>query len=151
MKDVSLFIPCIVDLLLPEVGEATVTVLRKLGLNPIYHSNQTCCGEPAINSGYQKHAVKAAKHFIEVFEEDEASINERSVSVTKLLEDHLVDAKIIAQAAKLFEFDEEPTRDVEEPTREVEVEVEPDDDEIAKAAALVAERMVAATIGTPRI
>lgn len=74
MKDVSLFIPCIVDLLLPEVGEATVTVLQKLGLNPIYHPEQTCCGEPAINSGYQDHAVKAARHFIEIFENDEVIV-----------------------------------------------------------------------------
>ena len=74
MKDVSLFIPCIVDLLLPEIGEATVAVLRKLGLNPVYHPEQTCCGEPAVNAGYLAHAVKAAKHFIEVFENDEVIV-----------------------------------------------------------------------------
>ena len=37
MKNVSLFIPCTVNLFLPHIGEATVTLLRRLGINPVYH------------------------------------------------------------------------------------------------------------------
>jgi L-lactate dehydrogenase complex protein LldE len=75
MKNVSLFIPCTVDLFLPHIGEATVTLLRRLGINPIYHEAQTCCGQPAINAGYQKEAQKAAKHFIKVFGDDEQVVS----------------------------------------------------------------------------
>src|SRR5512135_1996360 len=71
MKEVSLFIPCTVDLFLPHVGEATVSLLRRAGVKPIYHEEQTCCGQPALNSGYRKEAKVAAKHFIKVFGDDE--------------------------------------------------------------------------------
>ncbi len=74
MKDVSLFIPCLVDMFLPEIGEATYILLRRLGVNPIYHKAQTCCGQPAINGGYIKQARKAAKHFIKVFGDDDVVV-----------------------------------------------------------------------------
>ncbi|MBI5969440.1 MAG: (Fe-S)-binding protein, partial [Deltaproteobacteria bacterium] len=75
MKNVSLFIPCAIDLFLPHIGEAAVSLFRRLGLNPIYHPEQTCCGQPAINAGYRKEARKAAKHFIEVFGDDETVVS----------------------------------------------------------------------------
>jgi L-lactate dehydrogenase complex protein LldE len=75
MKDVSLFIPCTVDLFLPHVGEATAFLLRRAGVKPIYHQAQTCCGQPAMNSGYTQQAKKAAKHFIDLFGDDEAVVS----------------------------------------------------------------------------
>jgi L-lactate dehydrogenase complex protein LldE len=70
-----MFIPCTVDLFLPDIGEATVSLLRRAGANPIYHPGQTCCGQPAINAGYRREAKKAAKHFIELFGDDEAIVS----------------------------------------------------------------------------
>lgn len=75
MKDVSLFIPCTVDLFLPQIGEATVSLLRRAGVNPLYHPGQTCCGQPAMNSGYREEAKRAAKHFIEIFRDDEVIVS----------------------------------------------------------------------------
>ena len=75
MKKVSLFIPCIVDLFLPEIGEATVQVLRRLGVDPLYHKAQTCCGQPAMNAGYRDQAKKAAKHLIDVFGDDDVIVS----------------------------------------------------------------------------
>jgi L-lactate dehydrogenase complex protein LldE len=75
MKTVSMFIPCTVDLFLPEIGEATYHLLNRLGVNPIYHEQQTCCGQPAINAGFVKQARDVAKHFIEVFGDDEAVVS----------------------------------------------------------------------------
>jgi len=75
MKKVSLFIPCIVDLFLPEIGEATLQVLRRLGVDPLYHEAQTCCGQPAMNAGYRDQAKKAAKHFIDVFDDDDVIVS----------------------------------------------------------------------------
>jgi len=74
MNNPSLFIPCTVDLFLPEIGEACLQVLRKLDLVPVYHPEQTCCGQPAIHAGYVKKAKASAKHFIEVFGGDEAVV-----------------------------------------------------------------------------
>jgi L-lactate dehydrogenase complex protein LldE len=68
---VSLFIPCTVDTMMPEIGVATYRLLSRLGVHPIYHSNQTCCGQPLYNAGYREQAKRAARHFIDVFGEDE--------------------------------------------------------------------------------
>jgi L-lactate dehydrogenase complex protein LldE len=70
-----MFIPCMVDLFLPDIGEATYTLLKRLGVHPVYHEEQTCCGQPAINAGFVKQARDVAKHFIEVFENDEAVVS----------------------------------------------------------------------------
>lgn len=75
MKEVSLFIPCLVDLFLPRIGEATASLLRRAGVNPVYRRGQTCCGQPAMNAGYRKEAKKAAKHFIELFGNDEVIVS----------------------------------------------------------------------------
>jgi len=74
MKKVSLFIPCIVDLLLPEIGEATVRLLSRLGVRPVYHADQTCCGQFSFNAGFRREAARMAVHFLEVFGEDEAVV-----------------------------------------------------------------------------
>ena len=74
MKDVSIFIPCLVDLLLPSIGEATVALLRRLGLKVVYHEGQTCCGQPALTAGFRKEAGRMAKHFIRVFGDDEVVV-----------------------------------------------------------------------------
>ncbi len=70
-KTVTLFIQCLVDILYPEVAEAMVCVLRRLGLSITCPTGQTCCGQPAFNSGYRRQARSAAEHFIEVFEDSE--------------------------------------------------------------------------------
>lgn len=75
MRTVSLFIPCMVDLFLPHIGEATVKLLRRAGVKPVYHQDQTCCGQPALNAGYRREAGKAAKHFLRVFGDDEAIVS----------------------------------------------------------------------------
>lgn len=67
-EGVTLFIPCIMDAIYPEVGEAVVTVLKRLGLSIDYPVDQTCCGQPAFNSGYKDAARTAARRFIEIFE-----------------------------------------------------------------------------------
>lgn len=65
---VSLFITCIADLFYPKVGQSAVNVLEKLGYEVDFPIAQTCCGQAVYNSGYKKDAIKAAKHFIKVFE-----------------------------------------------------------------------------------
>lgn len=64
---VSLFIQCLVDSMFPEVGTAMVNVFNRLGIPIAYPDGQTCCGQPAYNSGYRREARAAASHFIEVF------------------------------------------------------------------------------------
>ena len=67
-KTITLFIQCLVDTIYPEVAEAMVRVFRRLGLALTCPTDQTCCVQPAFNSGYRRQARLAAKHFINVFE-----------------------------------------------------------------------------------
>jgi L-lactate dehydrogenase complex protein LldE len=73
-KTVTLFIQCLVDGIYPEVGEAMVAIFCKLGINLTCPTQQTCCGQPAFNSGYQGEARVAAKRFIKIFETAEAIV-----------------------------------------------------------------------------
>ena len=68
MKKVSLFIPCLVDQFLPEIGQATAHLLMRLGAEVTYDSRQTCCGQPLINAGRTDEAKKAALRFIEIMD-----------------------------------------------------------------------------------
>jgi len=65
---VQLFVTCIVDTLYPEVGEAVVRVLRRLGASVDFPAGQTCCGQPAFNAGLRLQARPMAEHTIRVFE-----------------------------------------------------------------------------------
>lgn len=67
---VALFIPCYVDLINPEVGVSVVRVLRRLGVDVVYPENQTCCGQPAFNSGFFEESRGVARHFLDVFEKE---------------------------------------------------------------------------------
>lgn len=69
---VSLFITCLVDQLCPNVGVAAVEVLRRAGCEVVFDERQTCCGQPAFNTGYRKEARKFAEKFIEIFEDSDA-------------------------------------------------------------------------------
>ena len=68
-KTVTLFVQCLVDTIYPEVAEAMVGLFRRLGISITCPTDQTCCGQPAFNSGYRRQARFAAQHFINVFEE----------------------------------------------------------------------------------
>ena len=83
---VSLFITCLVDQLCPQVGVAAVAVLRRAGCELAFDERQTCCGQPAFNTGYRKEARKFAERFIEIFEaSDAAAIVSPSGSCTAMV------------------------------------------------------------------
>ena len=69
---VALFVTCLVDQLCPNVGMATVEVLRGAGCTVTFDERQTCCGQPAFNTGYRKEARKFARRLIEIFEQGDA-------------------------------------------------------------------------------
>jgi L-lactate dehydrogenase complex protein LldE len=69
---VSLFITCLVDQMFPDVGEAMVVTLRRLGVEVDFNGAQTCCGQVAFNTGYRPETRAMAEHFLQVFENDPA-------------------------------------------------------------------------------
>lgn len=68
---VSLFVTCLVDLFQGDVGKDTVEVLERLGCKIDFPDKQTCCGQPAFNSGYITDAKESMKTMIQAFEHSE--------------------------------------------------------------------------------
>lgn len=64
---VALFVTCLVDLYRPNVGFASIHLLEKAGCDVVVPERQTCCGQPAYNSGDQNHAKAIARQVIEHF------------------------------------------------------------------------------------
>jgi L-lactate dehydrogenase complex protein LldE len=71
MVKASLFVSCLVDQFYPEVGVSVVNVLRRLGVLVDFPAGQTCCGQPAFNSGYVKEARPLARRFLDLFGDSE--------------------------------------------------------------------------------
>jgi len=71
---VQLLVTCLVDRFFPDTGEAVVDVLERLGLEVEFPDAQTCCGQPAFNSGYTDEARALAKHTITVLSASDAPV-----------------------------------------------------------------------------
>jgi len=72
---VSLFITCLSDAIYPRVGEAMVRLLAKYGVELAFPAVQTCCGQPAFNSGYWEEARTTARTIIDAFEDSDFVIS----------------------------------------------------------------------------
>ena len=68
---VSLFVTCLTDLFYPDVAESLVRVLDRLGIEVDFPEAQTCCGQPALNSGFESEAKAVAARMIDVFDSSE--------------------------------------------------------------------------------
>jgi L-lactate dehydrogenase complex protein LldE len=66
--NVDLFIPCFIDQLYPATAFNVVKLLEHAGVEVNYNPEQTCCGQPAFNSGYWKEAKSLAIKFLKDFE-----------------------------------------------------------------------------------
>ena len=64
---VALFVTCLGDVFYPEAGEATVRVLRRLGIEVDFPLAQTCCAQPAFNAGFRPQARAVAQRHISLF------------------------------------------------------------------------------------
>ncbi len=70
----TLFIPCFIDQFYPQVGVGVVKILRKLGHAVDFPDQQTCCGQPAFNSGLWDQARSVAEHALDVFRQAEVIV-----------------------------------------------------------------------------
>jgi L-lactate dehydrogenase complex protein LldE len=101
-----------VDQLFPKIGMAMVSVLEGLGFQVDFPEAQTCCGQPAFNSGYRAEARTVARHFLDVFETSEAIVVP-SGSCTAMITHHFAElfaqdpaerARVEALAGRVREF-----------------------------------------------
>ncbi|MGN7456952.1 (Fe-S)-binding protein [Paenibacillus pasadenensis] len=68
---VSLFITCLSDAIYPRVGEAMARILARQGVKLDFPKVQTCCGQPAYNSGYWDEARKTARTILAAFRDSD--------------------------------------------------------------------------------
>jgi len=64
----ALFVTCLVDLMRPSIGFAALRLLEAAGCEVVVPPTQTCCGQPAFNSGDRDSAASLAKKLIAEFE-----------------------------------------------------------------------------------
>jgi len=106
--DIQLFIPCFIDQLYPQTGFNTIKILEKAGCTVHYNSNQTCCGQPAFNSGYWKETAQLAEKFLIDFNPDMPVVSP-SGSCTGFIKNHyhkvLTDRpELLDRQSNLFEL-----------------------------------------------
>lgn len=109
---VSLFVTCLTDLYYPDVAKAMVRILRRLGIEVDFPNKQTCCGQPALNSGMIDEARDIAARMIDIFENADLVVSP-SGSCCSIVREHYPhlfkdDPKMLARALalgeKTFEF-----------------------------------------------
>ena len=66
-KRVALFVTCLGDAFYPQVGEATVRLLHRLGIAVDFPLGQTCCAQPAFNAGFHDQARQVAERNLLLF------------------------------------------------------------------------------------
>lgn len=71
---VTLFIPCFVDLMFPEVGISIVNILERLGHEVECPEALACCGQPAFNSGYWPEARRVSVPVLERLKDAEVVV-----------------------------------------------------------------------------
>ncbi|MBI3831739.1 MAG: (Fe-S)-binding protein [Planctomycetes bacterium] len=73
-RRVSLFVTCLADQMRPETAWAAVELLERAGCTVDVPMAQTCCGQPAFNSGFRNEAREVARHWLKVFRDAEAIV-----------------------------------------------------------------------------
>jgi L-lactate dehydrogenase complex protein LldE len=71
---VALFVTCLIDGLVPDVGKATVRLLRRLGVAVEVPLGQSCCGQVHVNTGYPAMAMPLVRRHVAAFEEFDAVV-----------------------------------------------------------------------------
>lgn len=111
---ISLFVTCLTDLFYPDVAECVVRILHRLGHKVDFPAGQTCCGQPALNSGFLDEARAVAGRMVEVFADSETVVTP-SGSCCSIVREHypklfaddaVMLPRVEALAAKTFEFTE---------------------------------------------
>jgi L-lactate dehydrogenase complex protein LldE len=109
---VALMVTCLVDQIMPEAGIAAVKLLRRAGCAVDFPRQQTCCGQPFFNSGFQGQAAQLARRAVAIFEHYDAVVLPSGSCAAMIRTEyaHLLGpawhARAAALAAKTFELGE---------------------------------------------
>ena len=85
---VQLFITCLAEQFFPGMLEKMVLLLEKLGVEPVFPAEQTCCGQPLYNSGFQEQANQLARKWLETFSQSDLPVVSPSGSCVDMVRHH---------------------------------------------------------------
>lgn len=85
---VQLFVTCLVNSLYPNVGKATVALLERAGYQVEFPLDQTCCGQPAFNGGFEQEATAMTRQTLDVLHGTEGPIVVPSGSCAAMMIHH---------------------------------------------------------------
>ena len=113
---IALFVTCLADGLFPQVGQATVRLLERLGHEVTFPQAQTCCGQMHTNTGYLREALPLVRRYVEVFEDCEivvvpsgsctGSVRHQHAMVARRFGDEALARRAEAVAARTYELSE---------------------------------------------
>ena len=85
---IGLFIPCYINAVYPEVGVASYKLLKSLGLDVDYPLDQTCCGQPMANAGFEHESAGLALRMEELFRSYDYVVGPSASCVAFVKENH---------------------------------------------------------------
>ena len=109
---VGFFVTCLVDLMRPSIGFAAIKLLESGGADVYVPPSQTCCGQPAYNSGDRPDTIALARKVVEEFEQCEHVVVP-SGSCSGMIRTHYAElfaddpawsSRVAALAAKTYEL-----------------------------------------------
>ena len=111
---ITLFVTCLTDTLTPQTGVALVRLLERLGHEIDFPSEQTCCGQMHLNTGYPKEARELARRFVRVFGDADVVVAPSASCVGTVREfypelaagDPALEREVAAVAPRVFELSE---------------------------------------------
>ena len=113
---IALFVTCLADSLFPQVGQATVRLLERLGHEVTFPQAQTCCGQMHTNTGYLREALPLVRRYVEVFEDCElvvvpsgsctGSVRHQHAMVARRFGDEALARRAEAVGARTYELSE---------------------------------------------
>jgi len=111
----QLFITCLAEQFFPGVLEKMVALLEKLGVEPVFPAEQTCCGQPLFNSGFQEQARQLAIKWLDTFSQSDLPVVSPSGSCVDMVRHHYPalfppgtpeHSRAMDLASRTFEFSE---------------------------------------------
>ncbi len=130
-RKVLMFGTCLLDLFRPEAGLAALRLIERAGFRPVFPQDQSCCGQPAFNSGYRREALAVARAQLPALTRDGLPVVVPSASCAGMIRNHWPElfadqpeaARVRALAERTFELcafldaHELPLRDTGAPLR----------------------------------
>jgi len=88
MMKIGLFIPCYINAIYPQVGVASYRLLKNLGIEVDYPLDQTCCGQPMANGGFEGEALQLARRFDNLFKDYDYIVGPSASCVAFVKDNH---------------------------------------------------------------